>query len=77
MMSDQVRQVENAARFLTRILTGFTESSVYEAFKDVEHFTDEEYEDAIDTLTEFGSGSGVVERTRQWYDERPSDGSEE
>ncbi|KKN84391.1 hypothetical protein LCGC14_0288530 [marine sediment metagenome] len=61
MISDQIRQAEDAARFLTRVLSGFNESNTYDTYKEVEHFTDEEYEEAIDTLTEFGNGMGVTE----------------
>ena len=67
MTSDQIRQAEDAARFLTRILGNFNESGMYKWYKDAEHFTDKEYEDAFDTLEEFGNGI-VTERIRY---ERP------
>lgn len=57
MISDQIRQAEDAARFLTRVLSGFQESGIYETYKEAEHFTDEEFDIAIDTLTEFGNGT--------------------
>ncbi len=63
MISDQIHEAEASARFLTRILTGFPESSMYEAYKSIEDFTDEEYERAIETLTDFGNGTRI-ERTR-------------
>lgn len=62
MISDQIKQAEDAARFLTRVLTGFPESSIYEDYKAAEHFTDGEFEQAIETLTEFGNGPAVTER---------------
>ena len=61
MTSDQIRQAEDAARFLTRILGNFQGLSIYKTYKDVEHFTDKEYEDAFDILEEFGNGI-VTER---------------
>ncbi len=63
MTSDQIRQAEDAARFLTRILSGFSETSVYKAYREYETFTDAGYEDAFETLTEFGNGI-VTERKR-------------
>ncbi len=63
MISDQIREAEDAARFLTRVLAGFSESSMYEAYKSIEDFTDEEYERAIETLTDFGNGIRI-ERER-------------
>ena len=56
MISDQVRETEEAARFLTRVLSGFQESSIYEAYKDAENFTDKEYERAMEVLSDFGNG---------------------
>lgn len=61
MISDQIRQAEDAARFLTRVLSGFNKTRTYEHYSVIENFTDEEYEEAIDTLTEFGNGMGVTE----------------
>ncbi len=63
MISDQIREVEEAARFITRALNGFAESSIYESYKSFEGFTDEESEQAIDTLTDFGNGIRI-ERQR-------------
>lgn len=63
MTSDQIRQAEDAARFLTRVLSSFNTDHTYEVYKTIEHFTDKEYGDAFDTLTEFGNGI-VTERTR-------------
>ena len=63
MISDQIRETEEAARFLTRILSGFDEHA-YTACKLAEHFTDKEYEQAIETLSDFGNGTRI-ERKRQ------------
>ena len=64
MISDQIREVEEAARFLTRVLSGFNESDMYEAYKTIEDFTDKEFEQAFETLTDFGNGTRI-ERKRQ------------
>ncbi len=62
MISDQIREVEEAARFLTRVLGSFNEHA-YTECKLAEHFTDEEYKQTIDTLTDFGNGIRI-ERVR-------------
>ncbi|KKN83812.1 hypothetical protein LCGC14_0294650 [marine sediment metagenome] len=64
MMSDQIREVEEAARFITRVLADFSGREVYKIYREVENFTDEEFENALETLSDFGNGTAVLERMR-------------
>ena len=59
MISDQIREVEEAARFITRVMSGFNESGLFEEYKRYENFTDEEFADAMEVLSDFGNGTRI------------------
>ena len=52
----QLEAAQEATRFLLGAISGFPESSLYDDYKEIEGFTDREWDEATEILSRFSGG---------------------